>query len=274
MEERRELFTLLDYLETLSKQDHKKNVYKALIEISFLTLQEKITNLKDRYGDLLFRKKDAHIIEDVLSEKVSFQPMKKEYSKIYEYISSIHSNMSRDPIKYMNTKDLHFNSPLQIPGQIIFTPRDPVYTTICIIIEAIRLTHTITKLSPDMTRNTTKLILGLISILKGETRQGLLTVFTFIYEATALLDLYKRVIFHILDFIAPDILENIKPVNFLLWGFINFASEEDHILARDFINSISEDNIFTLKDFDILQSSNEFPVNLPVLHLIMKLMRK
>jgi hypothetical protein len=137
MEEQRELFTLLDYLETLSKQDHKKNVYKALIETSFLTLQERISHLTDRYGDLIFRKKDAHMIENVLHGKTEFQPMKKEYSKIYEYISNIHSNISRDPIQYMNTKDLHFNIPLQIPDQIILTPRDPLYTTICIITEAI-----------------------------------------------------------------------------------------------------------------------------------------
>ena len=182
--------------------------------------------------------------------------------------------MSRDPIKYMNTKDLHFNIPLQIPGQIIFTPRDQVYTTVCIIIEAIRLTYTITPLSSDMTRHTSKLILGLISILKGETRQGLLSVFSFIYESPELFDLYKKVIIHILDFIAPELSDTMNPVNLLIWGFINFASDEDLILTRNFINSNSDENVFTSNDLDALQSSNEFPEGIPVLHLIIKLMRK
>jgi hypothetical protein len=281
MEERRELHTLLDYLETLSKQDLKRNVYKAIVEFSFLALQENIHKLKDRHGDLLFKKKDSQMIQDVLKGKNDFQPMKKEYLKIYEYIANIHTNInitSRDfnSIQYMNNKNIQFTIPLTIPGHIIMTPRDQLHSTICIIIEAIRLTYSVSPLSSDMTRHTIRLILGLISILNGETKQGILSIVTFIYEAPMLYDLYKKVISHIVDLMESDLSQKYTPANLLVWGFVHFAPETDLILARDFINSLSEysdKDVFTSNDLEILENSTIFPENLPVVHLIMKLMR-
>jgi len=74
---RRELETTLNYLETLSKDPEKlkKTMYDSLTAVSFLTLEAKkakfkkgwATTLVDRHDDLLFDKKEALIVEQLMN---------------------------------------------------------------------------------------------------------------------------------------------------------------------------------------------------------------
>lgn len=75
---RKELEATLNYLETLSKQDPeklKKTMYDSLTAVSFLILEAKKAKFKkgwavtliDRHGDLLFDKKDALNVEELMN---------------------------------------------------------------------------------------------------------------------------------------------------------------------------------------------------------------
>ena len=169
--------------------------------------------------------------------------------KIRDMIQSIDDqvkNFSREigPFRFFYDKDTpDFRFPLPIPApppvfvSVVMVPINPraIPIVIGLIIEAIRITTTVGPLTNDRARKFLSLTLGLIDFLKGDWKQGILSMIGFFGEIPMLGGLIGKVLLNLLDLIAPDIQERMTMdiyqsgksifTGFLLWGFANFAPD-------------------------------------------------
>lgn len=311
----RELKASLEYLEKLSKEDIvKKNLYTALSQFSFLVLEAKKANfkrgwaseLRDRYDGPLFNKSESRLLEDVLIQSFYEAPkdnsLNRVFLKIDNYLGSLKSqtlNMSKELgiIRLsQGTSMSDFKTPLPVPfSNGLSTVMVPVGTRALPMVtgllnEAIRILYTMSPLSNEHSKQIMSLILGLIDILKGEWKQGILSIVGFLQVAPSLANLIGKVMLELLDFISPMLHDKIKMephgkpilIGFLLWGFTNFASELDYILTRqqfDLINKDNQGDFFPLiSDLEALHTSDltdlEPLYKIRVIHLILELYGK
>ena len=188
--------------------------------------------------------------------------------KIRDMIRSIDDqvkNFSREigPFRFFydkGTPDFRFPLPIPAPPpvfvSVIMVPVNPraIPIVIGLIIEAIRITTTVGPLTNDRARKFLSLALGLIDFLKGDWKQGILSIIGFFGEIPMLAGLIGKVLLNLLDLIAPDIQERLTMdiyqsgksifIGFLLWGFANFAPDFVRLSVRtqfDLIKKIVED---------------------------------
>ena len=188
--------------------------------------------------------------------------------KIRDMIQSIDDqvkNFSREigPFRFFYDKDTpDFRFPLPIPApppvfvSVVMVPINPraIPIVIGLIIEAIRITTTVGPLTNDTARKFLSLTLGLIDFLKGDWKQGILSMIGFFGEIPMLGGLIGKVLLNLLDLIAPDIQERMTMdiyqsgksifIGFLLWGFANFAPDFVRLSVRtqfDQIKKVVED---------------------------------
>jgi hypothetical protein len=144
--------------------------------------------------------------------------------------------------------DINIPFPVPMPSPpfigIIRVPVNPRAFPILItfIIETIRIIFSFGPHSNDMTRKVLSLVLGLIDILKGDWKQGILSMIGYFGQSQLVAGLTTKVLINILELVAPDLQERIimdmyqsgksMLVGFLLWGFANFAPEGARIVAR------------------------------------------
>jgi hypothetical protein len=188
--------------------------------------------------------------------------------KIRDMIQSIDNqvkNFSRElgPFRFFydkGTPDFRFPLPIPAPPpvfvSVIMVPVNPraIPIAIGLIIEAIRITTTVGPLTNDRARKFLSLALGLIDFLKGDWKQGILSMIGFFGEIPMLAGLIGKVLLNLLDLIAPDIQERMTMdiyqsgksifIGFLLWGFANFAPDFVRLSVRnqfDVIKKVVED---------------------------------
>jgi len=188
--------------------------------------------------------------------------------RIRDMIQSIDDqvkNFSRElgPFRFFydkGTPDFRFPLPVPAPPpvfvSVIMVPVNPraIPIVIGLIIEAIRITTTVGPLTNDRARKFLSLTLGLIDFLKGDWKQGILSIIGFFGEIPMLAGLIGKVLLNLLDLIAPDIQERLTMdiyqsgksicIGFLLWGFANFAPDFVRISVRtqfDLIKKVVED---------------------------------
>ena len=188
--------------------------------------------------------------------------------KIRDMIQSIDDqvkNFSRElgPFRFFydkGTPDFRFPLPIPAPPpvfvSVIMVPVNPraIPIAIGLIIEAIRITTTVGPLTNDRARKFLSLALGLIDFLKGDWKQGILSMIGFFGEIPMLAGLIGKVLLNLLDLIAPDIQERMTmdiyqsgksiSIGFLLWGFANFSPDFIRLSVRtqfDQIKKVVED---------------------------------
>ena len=116
---RKELEATLNYLETLSKQDPeklKKTMYDSLTAVSFLILEAKKAKFKkgwavtlvDRHDDLLFDKKDAVNVEDLMNTVIKplFDNEELQKGGVLPLNPSTSSSMISKRVPTVNPDDL------------------------------------------------------------------------------------------------------------------------------------------------------------------------
>lgn len=329
----KELQTMLDYLEKISKDDPeilKKKVYETFSGVAFLALEAKdakykkgwASKLVDRHGDPLFGKKEANILES--AAKTIIEPMfkmnqkggepglkpsstmsmiqqknpiniddisiDKAFWKVRELFSTIDKNVktfSRElgPFRFFYDRQLDFRVPLPIPipappfVALVMVPIPPraIPIIIGLIVEAIRLTFSVGPLSNDTTRKTLSLVLGLIDILKGDWKQGILSMIGFFGEAPLLAGVFSKIVINLMEFIAPDIQDKLildlyqsgksLCIGFLLWGFANFAPELARAAAReqfDLIKKLVTDANGKIEQVEAAMQKSLDPVGLKI----------
>jgi len=192
--------------------------------------------------------------------KPTFNPedlsLDRAYWKVRDLIRSIDDqmkNVSRElgPFRLFydkNTPDFRFPLPVPAPPpafvSIIMVPINPrsIPIVIGLVIEAVRITYSVGPLSNDTTRKVLSLVLGLIDFLKGDWKQGILSMIGFFGEGPLIGGLIGKVILNLMDLVAPDIQERMTMtvyqsgksmyIGFLLWGFANFAPDFVRASAR------------------------------------------
>jgi len=184
--------------------------------------------------------------------------------KIRDMIQSIDDqvkNFSREigPFRFFydkNTPDFRFPLPIPAPPpvfvSVVMVPVNPraIPIVIGLIIEAIRITTTVGPLTNDTARKFLSLTLGLIDFLKGDWKQGILSMIGFFGEIPMLGGLIGKVLLNLLDLIAPDIQERMTMdiyqsgksifIGFLLWGFANFAPDFVRLSVRNQFDAIKK----------------------------------
>jgi hypothetical protein len=192
----------------------------------------------------------------------------KTFWKVRDLIKSIDDqvkNFSRElgPFRLFydkNTPDFRFPLPVPAPPpvfvSVIMVPINPrsIPIVIGLIIEAVRITYSVGPLSNDITRKVLSLVLGLIDFLKGDWKQGILSMIGFFGETPMVAGLIGKVLLNLMDLVAPDIQERMAMdvyqsgksmcIGFLLWGFANFAPDFARAAARaqfDVLKKIVED---------------------------------
>ena len=298
----KELYSAVDYLEQLSKEnpEHlKKKAYETFSGISLLLLEAKqskfkrgwASRVKDRHGVPLFDKSESAILEAGIKTLIQplFTPSKQEgglatipiqketagssiiesslpistddlsldktYWKIHDFFKTVDAQMksfSRElgPFRFFYDMETDIRIPLPVP-----LPAPPFITTVMVpvnpraipiiiglVVEAIRITYSIGPLSNNHTRKVLSLVLGLIDILKGDWKQGILSLIGFFGEAPLIAGLISKVLLNILDFVSPDLQETLimdlyksgksMIIGILLWGFANFAPDFARIIVR------------------------------------------
>ena len=204
--------------------------------------------------------------------KTSFNPedlsLDKTFWKVRDFLKSIDQQVktfSRElgPFRFFydkNTPDFKFPLPVPAPPpvfvSVVMVPINPrsVPIVIGLIIEAIRIILSVGPLSNDISRRVLSLVLGLIDFLKGDWKQGILTMIGFFGQTPLVAGLIGKVFLNLLDLVSPDIQERITMdlyqsgksmfIGFLLWGFANFAPDFMRIIARnqfDMLNKIVTD---------------------------------
>ena len=192
--------------------------------------------------------------------KPSFNPedlsLDRTFWKVRDLIKSIDDqvkNFSRElgPFRLFydkNTPDFQFPLPVPSPPpvfvSVVMVPINPrsIPIVIGLIIEAIRIVYSVGPLSNDVTRKVLSLVLGLIDFLKGDWKQGILSMIGFFGETPLVAGLIGKVLLNLMDLIAPDIQERMAMdvyqsgksmcIGFLLWGFANFAPDFARAAAR------------------------------------------
>lgn len=192
----------------------------------------------------------------------------RTFWKVRDLIKSIDNqvkNFSRElgPFRLFydkNTPDFRFPLPVPAPPpafvSVVMVPINPrsIPIVIGLIIEAIRLVFSVGPLSNDITRKVLSLVLGLIDFLKGDWKQGVLSMVGFFGETPLLAGLIGKVLLNLMDLVAPDIQERMAMdvyqsgksmcIGFILWGFANFAPDFARAAARaqfDVLKKIVED---------------------------------
>lgn len=180
----------------------------------------------------------------------------RAYWKVRDLIRSIDDqmkNFSRElgPFRLFydkNTPDFRFPLPVPAPPpvfvSIVMVPINPrsIPIVIGLVIEAVRITYSVGPMSNDVTRKVLSLVLGLIDFLKGDWKQGILSMIGFFGEGPLIGGLIGKVLLNLLDLVAPDIQERMTMnvyqsgksmyIGFLLWGFANFAPDFARASAR------------------------------------------
>ena len=188
----------------------------------------------------------------------------RTFWKVRDVIKSIDEqvkNFSRElgPFRFFydkDTADFKFPIPVPLPAppfvEIIKVPVNPraVPIIIGLIIETIRLVFSVGPLSNDITRKVLSLVLGLIDFLKGDWKQGILSMIGFFGETPLVAGLIGKVFLNLLDLIAPDIQERITMdiyqsgksmcIGFMLWGFANFSPEPVRKIARSQFDALKK----------------------------------
>ena len=200
--------------------------------------------------------------------KQSFNPedlsLDRAYWRVRDMLKAIDNqvkNFSRElgPFRFFydkNTPDFRFPLPVPAPPpvfvSIIMVPINPraIPIVIGLVIEAIRITYSVGPLSNDVTRKVLSLVLGLIDFLKGDWKQGILSIIGFFGEGPLIGGIIGKVILNILDLVAPDIQERMTMniyqsgksmyIGFLLWGFANFAPDFIRAEARTQFDAIKK----------------------------------
>jgi hypothetical protein len=131
--------------------------------------------------------------------------------------------------------------------------------TIGLVIEAIRIIFQISPQNAETTRGINLFLLGLIDILKGDWKQGIVSIAEFFQTAPLVGRLIGKVILKILEFIAPELQEFLEGCEykdlltaFFLWGFTNFSSDSEQHVFKKYMNifdhcSLSQDNIKSIE---------------------------
>lgn len=180
----------------------------------------------------------------------------RTFWKVRDIIKSIDNqvkNFSRElgPFRFFydqNTPDFRFPLPVPAPPpvfvSVIMVPVNPraIPIIIGLIVETIRMIFSVGPLSNDIARKILSLVLGLIDFLKGDWKQGILSMIGFFGETPLVAGLVGKVFLNLLDLIAPDIQERITMdiyqsgksicIGFMLWGFANFAPGPARSAAR------------------------------------------
>jgi len=191
----------------------------------------------------------------------------KTYWKIKDFFESIDTKvqaLSRElgPFRFFYDRQMDFRIPLPVPLavppyvtiiQIPIPPRS-IPIVIGLIVETIRLIYSVGPLSNDNARKVLSLVLGLIDFLKGDWKQGILSMVGFFGEAPLLAGLVTKVGINMLSLIAPDLQERLvfdlyqsgksMCIGFFLWGFANFAPDFVRAMARsqfDLIKKMVDD---------------------------------
>jgi hypothetical protein len=188
----------------------------------------------------------------------------RTFWKVRDLLKSIDEqvkNFSRElgPFRFFYDKNMpDFRFPLPIPApppvfvSVIMVPINPraVPIMIGLVIEAIRLVFSVGPMSNDITRKVLSLVLGLIDFLKGDWKQGILSMIGFFGEAPLLAGLIGKVLLNLMDLVAPDIQERVAmdvyqsgksmSIGFILWGFANFAPDFARAAARTQFDAIKK----------------------------------
>jgi hypothetical protein len=213
----------------------------------------------------------------------------RTFWKVRDVIKSIDEqvkNFSRElgPFRFFYDKDrADFELPIPIPlpappfVKIEKFPVNPraVPVLIGLVIETIRLIFSVGPLSNDITRKVLSLVLGLIDFLKGDWKQGILSMIGFFGETPLLAGLVGKVFLNLLDLIAPDIQERITMdiyqsgksmcIGFMLWGFANFAPKFLRDIARkqfDALKKIVADSNGKIEDIESSMQKSLQPAGL------------
>jgi len=243
------------------KDRHNENIFekseaKILEEASNKFIQPLFSNSVKRGGASIPVKASASgsIVKPALNpEDLSLD---RTFWKVRDLLKSIDEqvkNFSRElgPFRLFydkNTPDFRFPLPVPAPPpvfvSVIMVPINPrsIPIVIGLIIEAVRLVYSVGPMSNDVTRKVLSLVLGLIDFLKGDWKQGILSMIGFFGETPLLAGLIGKVLLNLLDLVAPDIQERMTMdayqsaksmyIGFLLWGFANFAPDFARASAR------------------------------------------
>ena len=192
--------------------------------------------------------------------KPTFNPedlsLDRTFWRVRDVLKSIDDqvkNFSRElgPFRFFYDKNMpDFRFPLPVPApppvfvSVIMVPINPraIPIVIGLVIEAVRLVYSVGPMSNDITRKVLSLVLGLIDFLKGDWKQGILSMIGFFGETPLLAGLIGKVLLNLLDLVAPDIQERMAMdvyqsgksmcIGFMLWGFANFAPDFARASAR------------------------------------------
>jgi hypothetical protein len=234
----------------------EKNEAKILEEATQKFIQPMFSNSVKRGGASIPVKPSATgtLVKPALNpEDLSLD---KTFWKVRDMIKSIDEqvkNFSRElgPFRFFYDKNMpDFRFPLPVPAPpplfvtVIMVPINPrsIPIVIGLIIEAIRLVFSVGPMSNDITRRVLSLVLGLIDFLKGDWKQGILSMIGFFGETPLVAGLIGKVLLNLLDLVAPDIQERMAMdvyqsgksmcIGFILWGFANFAPDFVRAAAR------------------------------------------
>jgi hypothetical protein len=163
---------------------------------------------------------------------------------------------NRDSEKGDKDSDFHVPFPIPMPTppffSIIRIPVNPraVPVMIGLIIEAVRITYSVGPLSNDTTRKILSLLLGLVDILKGDWKQGILSLLGFFGQSPLVAGLIGKVLINMMELMSPslqdslitNIYQSTKSIflGFFLWGFANFAPHTIRRMARGEFDKIKK----------------------------------
>lgn len=213
---------------------------------------------KDQTGGNVAQKEtsSSSIIQSPPSVNPDDLSLDKTFWKIKDFFKTVDAQMksfSRElgPFRFFYDQKMDFRVPLPVPIPappfitVIMVPVNPraIPIIISLVVEAIRITYSVGPLSNDNTRKVLSLVLGLIDILKGDWKQGILSLIGFFGESPLVAGLIVKVVLNIMDFISPDLQERLVVdlyksgksiiIGFLLWGFANFAPDFARAGARE-----------------------------------------
>jgi hypothetical protein len=179
----------------------------------------------------------------------------KTFWKIRDFLKSVDAQVksfSRElgPFRFFYNMKGDVNVPFPVPipvppfVSVVLVPVNPRAFPILItfVIEIIRIIYSFGPQSSDTTRKYLSLVLGLVDILKGDWKQGILSLIGYFGHSQLVAGLTTKVVINILELVAPDIQEKMvmgiyqsgksMVIGFLLWGFANFAPQFARIIAR------------------------------------------
>lgn len=277
----KELHVNLEFLDKLANEEPgslKKNIYEAFSGLSFLAIHARTAQfkrwasmLKDRHNDILFSAKDSRLLEDVAriylkpilegtsgpTDEIQSNKTFREIDEYFKELDQMVKGVSRGfgSFRFFHERANEFKTPLAIPLQsgksrTIKVPIGPMAARIAVglLTEAIRIIYQVSHLNSETTKEINIFLLGLIDILKGDWKQGVICLADFFQRAPLIAKLIGKVIFKILDFIAPelqDFLEGCKVKDaifaFFLWGFVNFCPELEKSMIRKCIDEGKRD---------------------------------